>query len=187
MARWKGLAIAGGKGWLYEDTMAQIERLKLGNHVYILGRVEDEWLPKLYSAARCHVHVALYEGFGLPPLESMACGTPTIVSNVSSLPEVVGDAALLVSPRSSEEIAVAMQIRSAMTRCTQKCVRPACAELRYLAGPSPNAHWKLCKQVFSGKPTESPQAEMIAKWPCILIPHTTTALSCPARHHAAQL
>lgn len=103
------LAIAGGKGWLYEDTLAQIDRLKLNKHVHILGRVTDEWLPKLYCAARCHVHVALYEGFGLPPLESMACGTPTIVSNVSSLPEVVGDAALLVSPRSSEEIAVAMQ------------------------------------------------------------------------------
>ena len=58
--------------------------------------------------ARCHVHPALYEGFGLPPLEAMACGTPTIVSNVSSLPEVVNDAALLVNPNDHEEIAVAM-------------------------------------------------------------------------------
>lgn len=159
-----GLAIAGGKGWLYEDTMAQIERLKLGNHVYILGRVEDEWLPKLYSAARCHVHVALYEGFGLPPLESMACGTPTIVSNVSSLPEVVGDAALLVSPRSSEEIAVAMQrllcddtlhaeMREAGLR-RAKIFSWTIAAKRTL---------EVYKQVFSGKPTESPQAEMIAK------------------------
>lgn len=103
-----GLAIAGGKGWLYEDTLALIDRLELRQHVHILGRVDDAWLPKLYVAARCHVHVALYEGFGLPPLEAMACGTPTIVSDVSSLPEVVGDAALLVNPRSSEEIAVAL-------------------------------------------------------------------------------
>ncbi|MEZ4834233.1 MAG: glycosyltransferase [Caldilineaceae bacterium] len=59
-------------------------------------------------AARCHIHPAFYEGFGLPPLEAMACGTPTIVSNTSSLPEVVGDAALMVDPNAWEEMAVAM-------------------------------------------------------------------------------
>ncbi len=69
----------------------------------------DEDLHQLYVGARCHVHPAHYEGFGLPPLEAMACGTPTIVSNISSLPEVVSDAALLVDPENSEEIAVAMQ------------------------------------------------------------------------------
>jgi glycosyltransferase involved in cell wall biosynthesis len=70
--------------------------------------VPDSDLHKLYVAARCHVHPAHYEGFGLPPLEAMACGTPTIVSNVSSLPEVVGDAAILVNPEDWEELAVAM-------------------------------------------------------------------------------
>jgi glycosyltransferase involved in cell wall biosynthesis len=104
-----GLVIAGGHGWLYEDTMTTLEKLELQRSVQILGRVENEWLHKLYVAARCHVHPAHYEGFGLPPLEAMACGTPTIVSNVSSLPEVVNDAALLVNPKSPEEIAVAMQ------------------------------------------------------------------------------
>lgn len=103
-----GLAIVGGQGWLYEDTLSLIDKLSIRNQVHLLGRVPDEWLHKLYVAARCHTHVALYEGFGLPPLEAMACGTPTIVSNVSSLPEVMGDAALLVDPRSTEEIAVAM-------------------------------------------------------------------------------
>jgi glycosyltransferase involved in cell wall biosynthesis len=73
-----------------------------------LGRVPDDDLHKLYVAARCLVHPALYEGFGLPPLEAMACGTPTVVSNVSSLPEVVGDAGLLVDPRNPEEMAIAM-------------------------------------------------------------------------------
>ncbi len=103
------LAIAGGKGWLYEETLELVKSLNLEAHVRFLGRVPDEDLHQLYVAARCHIHPAHYEGFGLPPLEAMACGTPTIVSNVSSLPEVVGDAALLVNPLDIEEIAVAMQ------------------------------------------------------------------------------
>ncbi len=103
-----GLVIAGGYGWLYDEIMQTVEELGLGKRAFFLGRVPDEDLWKLYVAARCHVHAAHYEGFGLPPLEAMACGTPTIVSNISSLPEVVGDAALLVDPTDTEEIAVAM-------------------------------------------------------------------------------
>ncbi len=103
-----GLVLAGSPGWLYEETMALVKRLKLEKHTFFLGRVNDEELQQLYVGARCHVHPAHYEGFGLPPLEAMACGTPTIVSNISSLPEVVGDAALLVNPADNEEIAVAM-------------------------------------------------------------------------------
>ncbi len=102
------LVIAGGGGWLYDDTLELIRQLKLEQSVFLLGRIPDEELHKLYVAARCHVLAAHYEGFGLPPLEAMACGTPTIVSNVSSLPEVVGDAALLVDPSNWEEIAVAI-------------------------------------------------------------------------------
>ena len=102
------LVIAGGNGWLYAETLALIRELQLEGSVFLVGRVDDEALHKLYVAARCHVHAAHYEGFGLPPLEAMACGTPTIVSNVSSLPEVVGDAALLVDPANWEEIAVAI-------------------------------------------------------------------------------
>lgn len=102
------LAIAGGYGWLYEETLQVVDELDLGDNALFLGRVPDEDLHKLYVGARCHAHVAHYEGFGLTPLEAMACGTPTIVSNVSSLPEVVGDAALLVDPGDDEEIAIAM-------------------------------------------------------------------------------
>jgi glycosyltransferase involved in cell wall biosynthesis len=103
-----GLVIAGSRGWLYDETMALIRELHLETSTFLLGRVPDHDLHHLYVAAHCHVHAAHYEGFGLPPLEAMACGTPTIVSNVSSLPEVVGDAALLVNPSDWEEIAVAM-------------------------------------------------------------------------------
>ncbi len=102
------LVVAGSMGWLSEELHDTVERLGLQSHVRFLGRVSDALLPKLYGAARAHVHPAHYEGFGLPPLEAMACGTPTIVSNVSSLPEVVSDAALLVNPNNPEEIAVAM-------------------------------------------------------------------------------
>lgn len=103
-----GLVIAGGQGWLYEETMETVDRLGLQESTFFLGRVPDDKLRKLYVGARCHVHAAHYEGFGLPPLEAMACGTPTVVSNISSLPEVVGDAALLVDPNNPEEIAVAI-------------------------------------------------------------------------------
>src|SRR5690606_15624134 len=102
------LVIVGGQGWLYHEVLELIDQLDLRQAAYLLGRVPDEELHKLYVAARCHVHAAHYEGFGLTPLEAMACGTPTIVSNNSSLPEVVGDAALLVNPNNWEEIAVAI-------------------------------------------------------------------------------
>jgi len=103
-----GLVLAGGPGWLYDETMELVGKLNLEEKTFFLGRINDEGLHKLYVGARFHIHPAHYEGFGLPPLEAMACGTPTIVSNVSSLPEVVNDAALLVDPKDTEEIAVAM-------------------------------------------------------------------------------
>ena len=102
------LVVVGKQGWLFEDVFATLERLNLGDHVRFLGRVPTEEVVLLYNAAAVHVHPAYYEGFGLPPLEAMTCGTPTIVSNVASLPEVVGDAGLLIEPEDVEGWAVAM-------------------------------------------------------------------------------
>ncbi len=102
------LVLAGSPGWLNADVHALVTELNLKEYTHFLGRVETDDLPYLYNAARCLVHPAFYEGFGLTPLEAMACGTPVIVSNVSSLPEVVGDAALLVDPKQDEEITVAL-------------------------------------------------------------------------------
>ncbi|NLS76176.1 MAG: glycosyltransferase family 4 protein [Chloroflexi bacterium] len=102
------LVVAGDRGWLFEDVFQTVERLKLSEDVIFLGRVTNEELLNLYNAAQVLVHPALYEGFGLTPLEAMACGTPVIVSNASSLPEVVGDAGLLVDPKDPEDLAVAM-------------------------------------------------------------------------------
>lgn len=80
------------------------------DRVLFINYVPQEDLPYLYSAARCLVYPSLYEGFGLPPLEAMACGCPVITSNTSSLPEVVGDAGVMINPHSIEEIAKAIDM-----------------------------------------------------------------------------
>ena len=102
------LALVGAQGWLSDDVYKLVDTLNLKSACFFLGRVSNRDLLHLYNAARCLVHPAFYEGFGLTPLEAMACGTPVIVSNVSSLPEVIGDAALLVDPQHDEEITVAL-------------------------------------------------------------------------------
>ena len=94
---WK-LVIAGKRGWLYEGFFRRLRELGLEGEVILLGFVPDEDLPALYSAAELFVFPSLYEGFGLPVLEAMACGTPVIASNASSLPEVVGEAGILIDP-----------------------------------------------------------------------------------------
>ncbi len=90
------LVVAGSTGWRAREIEVKLESAGAG--VRRLGRIERQDLPALYSAALCLCHPAWYEGFGLTPLEAMACGTPVVVSSRSSLPEVVGDAGLLVDP-----------------------------------------------------------------------------------------
>lgn len=102
------LAIAGEEGWLYEETRKTVADLKLENKVRFLGRVSDLELISLYSMAEIFAFPSFFEGFGIPPLEAMACGAPVITSNTSSLPEVVGDAALLVDPANVSEMAQAL-------------------------------------------------------------------------------
>ncbi|MBT6053518.1 MAG: glycosyltransferase family 4 protein [Candidatus Scalindua sp.] len=92
------LVVAGSKGWLYKEIFKEIGTRGLQKEVLFLGNVADEDLPNLYNCADLFVYPSLYEGFGLPPLEAMACGVPVITSNTSSLPEVVGDAGIMVDP-----------------------------------------------------------------------------------------
>jgi glycosyltransferase involved in cell wall biosynthesis len=102
------LVITGGNGWGREDYVAIVNALKIQDRVCFTGFVEDDHLPDLYRGALLFVYPSLYEGFGLPVLEAMACGTPAITSNRTSLPEVAGDAALLVDPTRPEALAEAM-------------------------------------------------------------------------------
>jgi len=103
------LVLAGAAGWKYQGIFERVERLGLRNAVLFPGYVADRDLPALYSMADLFVFPSLYEGFGIPPLEAMACGTPVVTSNVSSLPEVVGDAALTIDPTDTVALARAMQ------------------------------------------------------------------------------
>jgi glycosyltransferase involved in cell wall biosynthesis len=102
------LVFAGGSGWLFDDTMSLISSLGVGDRVRFTGYVPDADLPGLYAGAEAFALVSLYEGFGLPVLEAMACGAPVLVSNVSSLPEVAGDAALTVDPLDLDAVAGAL-------------------------------------------------------------------------------
>jgi alpha-1,3-rhamnosyl/mannosyltransferase len=102
------LVTAGGRGWHdagLRDTIARLERAGRARH---LGYVADELRPALLAGARAFVYPSLYEGFGLPPLEAMACGTPVVTSNLASLPEVTGDAALLIDPTDVPALAEAL-------------------------------------------------------------------------------
>jgi glycosyltransferase involved in cell wall biosynthesis len=102
------LAIAGGEGWLYEETRNLVAELQLERKVRFLGRVSELELITLYSMADVFAFPSFFEGFGIPPLEAMACGAPVITSNTSSLPEVVGEAALQVDPHDIDAMSKAI-------------------------------------------------------------------------------
>jgi glycosyltransferase involved in cell wall biosynthesis len=102
------LVIAGEKGWMHEDTFEAIRRAGLCERVRYLGFVQDDDLPALYNLAAVFAFPTLYEGFGLPVLEAMACGTPVVCADNSSLPEVVGDAALMVPAAAGDALAEAL-------------------------------------------------------------------------------
>lgn len=104
------LLVVGGKGWLFEPVQALVEELGLSPDVVFCGYVPDVDLPPLYTGAACVLAPSLYEGFGFPVLEAMACAAPVVCSNVSSLPEVAGDAALLIAPEDDEALANAVAL-----------------------------------------------------------------------------
>jgi glycosyltransferase involved in cell wall biosynthesis len=103
------LVIVGKKGWLYEPLFARVRELGLEQRVLFTGYAPQADLPALLSGARAFVLPSLYEGFGFPVLEAMACGTPVVCSNVASLPEVAGDAAILVDPHNTEQLTQALR------------------------------------------------------------------------------
>ncbi len=102
------LVVVGKCGWLYEETLRAISKLEFSKSVILTGYVPESDLPALYSGAVCFVYLSYFEGFGLPPLEAMKCGTAVIVGDRTSLPEVVGDAGVLVDPFDIDGITAAL-------------------------------------------------------------------------------
>jgi glycosyltransferase involved in cell wall biosynthesis len=106
------LVIAGGHGWKQQAILEKIKQSSAKEGILLTGAVPDELLPALYTHAGVFALVSLYEGFGMPILEAMACGVPVVTSNASCMPEIAGGAAVLVDPNSSE--AIAAGIKAAM-------------------------------------------------------------------------
>ncbi len=102
------LVLSGSRGWLCDGIYEKADALRREHKIIFTGYVAQEDSPLLMRGAAAFIFPSLYEGFGIPPLEAMACGTPVIVSNAASLPEVVGEAGLLVDPRNEDEICGAM-------------------------------------------------------------------------------
>jgi len=102
------LVIVGRRLWLTHEIFDEVKRHRWADDVILTGYVADADLPALYRAAKAFVYPSLFEGFGLPPLEAMACGTPVVTSGVSSLPEVTGGAALLIDPNDEHSLAKAL-------------------------------------------------------------------------------
>lgn len=103
-AEYPCLVLAGGKGWLNEDLMKTIKDLDLESDIKIVSYVPEEHICTLMSGALAFIFPSIYEGFGMPPLEAMACGVPVLTTHTASLPEVVGDSALICDPYNIEQI-----------------------------------------------------------------------------------
>lgn len=103
------LVLAGKKGWMYDEIFALIAKYKLEKNVIFTGYIDQSASPRLMAGAEMFVFPSLYEGFGMPPVEAMACGTPVIVSDAASLPEVVGDAGIITPVMDEDKLALNMQ------------------------------------------------------------------------------
>ena len=103
------LVVGGRRGWLFDAVQSKVDLLGLADDVIFAGRVPDAELPALYSGADCFLMPSLYEGFGIPVLEAMACGAPVVCSTASSLPEVAGEAALYIDSMTGEGLAAAIR------------------------------------------------------------------------------
>ncbi|OGJ49572.1 hypothetical protein A2335_04210 [Candidatus Peregrinibacteria bacterium RIFOXYB2_FULL_32_7] len=133
------LVIAGGKGWLNSEIYSLIKETNLEEKIKFLGYVDENDLPYLYNVAKCFVYPSFYEGFGLPPLEALACACPVISSNISSLPEVVGNAGLLIDPNDNQQISEAIKNVLINTSLRENLKKKALLQAKKFS-------WELCAQ-----------------------------------------
>ena len=133
------LVLAGKRGWLYEELFDQVRRRELQDRIIFPGYVAAEDKAALLSGALAFTFPSLHEGFGLPVLEAQACGCPVITSTTSSLPEVAGDAALLVAPQDTAAIADAMERLAADSTLSQELIQRGFANLKRFS-------WQACAQ-----------------------------------------
>lgn len=122
--------VVGAKGWLYESIFANVKKQNLQDEVIFTGYVPDAELPAFYKLADLFLFTTLYEGFGLPILEAMASGCPVVTSTTSSMPEVAGDAALLVDPKNVGEIAKAMENILTNKKLKQELIRAGSRQIK---------------------------------------------------------
>jgi Glycosyltransferase len=145
------LLIIGGMGWKHEEVLREIDRLNLQDEVIFPGYIPEEDLVKFYNAADLFVYPSLYEGFGLPPLEAMACGTPVVTSNTSSLPEVVGDAGIMVDPLDVDALADSMHRVLTDDHLSEKLRNMGIARAREFSWEkTAQKTWKVYEQVYEG-------------------------------------
>lgn len=121
------MVLAGGKGWLMDDFQRHLSELGISAHVVMTGYVSDEELIWLYRNCYANLYPSLFEGFGLPVLEGMQFGAPTLTSNSTSIPEVAGEAAILLAPEDSEGWAQAM-LRLAVNKAERDYLSSAALE-----------------------------------------------------------
>jgi glycosyltransferase involved in cell wall biosynthesis len=133
------LVIAGARGWMYEEVFRAARKSPFAGAIRFAGFVDEEDKPALYNLADIFVYPSFFEGFGFPPLEAMACGVPVITSNRSSLPEVTGDAALLIDPFRPAEISEAMRVTLTDFRTREDFVRRGLEKAKEFS-------WDLCAE-----------------------------------------
>ena len=133
------LVIAGTKGWLYKDILKTAKESKKRKDIIFTGFIEESDKPYLYNLSKIFVYPSFFEGFGFPPLEAMACGIPTIVSSNSSLPEVVGNAALMINPMNIDELAWAMDILLSDENLRKKLIKDGLKQAQKFS-------WQKCAQ-----------------------------------------
>jgi len=137
------LVVVGMSGWKEESIIQEMESLIKRGQLMLLGYLSNKDLAIIYSGARAFVYLSLYEGFGMPPLEAMACGAPVVVSNRASLPEVVGQAGVLVDPDDIESVALTLE---SLIDDVQKCSNMVEMGLRQAA----KFTWQACAEKTYG-------------------------------------